>query len=461
MDSNSERLENIIDAIMKVARGDYSVQVAVSNDYDQVDALAMGINMMIDDLKLKEQTDRENEQIKKLNKELKAAKIKAEESERLKMAFLANMSHEIRTPMNGIIGFADVLKNNSLSRESQREYLDLIEKSGNRMLDLISDIVEISRIESQIVSKNIARVTINDKLNNLFRFFNHEAVNKGIQLKMHKGLSDDEAIVDTDYRKLDAILTNLIKNALKYTQRGAIEFGYKLKNVENHAVLEFFVSDTGMGIPKEYITHIFDRFTRSRVAESHLIEGTGLGLAISKAYVEILNGNIWVESEEGKGSVFYFTLPVGGNSQIGELVKTQKQHVDCDFTSRNFKVMVVEDDPTAEYLLKVLLERLTENILFARDGKEAIELYHSNPDIDLILMDISIPIIRGDEVIKMIRKTNKEVPIIAQTAFALDGDKERFIEIGCNDYISKPIMKDELIRIVQKYVSEVALPEIS
>ncbi len=450
---NGKRIEYITEAIMKVARGDYSVQVPISENYDQIDALGMGINMMIDDIRLKEETDRENQQIKILNEELKAAKLKAEESERLKMAFLANMSHEIRTPMNGIMGFADILKNYTLPEEKQKEFIELIEKSGTRMLELINDIVDISRIESKIVSKNITRVNINNQLNNLYGFFNHEAAGKGIQLNLQNGLSDDEAVIDTDRRKFDAILTNLIKNAIKYTSDGQIEFGYELEFYHNQPVLKFFVRDTGIGIPKEDIGFIFDRFTRSRVSDQYTIEGTGLGLAISKAYVEILHGNIWAESEEGQGSVFYFTLPVEENSKISELVKEQKQFYRLDSSPDSFKVMVVEDDPTAEYLLKIILERLTDNILFAHDGKEAIDLYKRNPDVNLILMDISLPVIRGDVVVKMIRKTNKNVPIIAQTAFALDGDRERFLEIGCNDYLQKPIIKDELIRIVQKYMS--------
>jgi len=372
---DNKRIEHITEAITKFARGDYSVQVPITDNYDQIDALSMGVNMMIDDLKLKDETEKENVKIKLLNEELEAAKKKAEESERLKMAFLANMSHEIRTPMNGILGFADILKDNSLSNEKQQKFIELIEKSGMRMLELINDIVDISRIESNTISKNITSVQINKQLDNLYNFFKPEASGKAIQLTLNKSLTDDDAIIDTDRRKLDAVLTNLIKNAIKYTSEGQIEVGYELKNRNEQPELEFFVRDTGMGIPEEECQFIFDRFARSKMVDNHTIEGTGLGLAISKAYVEILNGKIWVESEEGKGSVFYFTLPVNKNSKISELLKEGKQPASFDSRPGNFKVLVVEDDPTAEYLLKIILERLTDNILYAHDGQEAIDFF--------------------------------------------------------------------------------------
>ncbi len=460
MNDNTKRLEIFTEAIMKVARGDFSVQVPISDEYDQIDALGMGINMMIDDLKLKDETEKENHQIKLLNKELTAARLKAEESERLKMAFLANMSHEIRTPMNGILGFADILKDSSLSKDRQQEFIGLIEKSGMRMLELINDIVDISRIESKTISKNIASVQINKLLDTLYNFFVPEASKKGIRLNLHKSLTDFDAVIDTDRRKFEAVLANLIKNAIKYTNCGQIEFGYDVTNINDKLELEFFVRDTGMGIPKEDCEYIFDRFARSKMVDNNTIEGTWLGLAISKAYVEILDGKIWVESEEGKGSVFYFTLPVDKDSKIRELVNEGKRNIALDSSLGKFKVLVVEDDPTAEYLLKIILERLTDNVLFAHDGKEAIDLFKRNPDISLILMDISLPVIRGDVVVKMIRKTNKSVPIIAQTAYCMEGDKERFLEIGCNDYLQKPILKDELIRIIKKYMEEVAFHKI-
>lgn len=454
---DSKRIQVIIEAVMKVARGDNSVQVPLSDRYDQIDALAMGVNMMIDDLAVKEKTDKENEHIKRLNVELEIAKQKAEESDRLKMAFLANMSHEIRTPMNGILGFADILKNNILPGEQQKEYIEIIEKSGNRLLDIINDIVDISRIEANIISPNFTRVKINQQLDNLYLFFKQEAEEKQLSFSVQKGLPDEYAFTDTDSGKLFAILTNLIKNALKYTPQGTVEFGYTLTGNSAQPELEFYIRDSGIGIPQQEIDSVFDRFTRSKEVEKNALEGTGLGLAISKAYVELLQGKIWVESTKGSGSVFYFTIPyltsTGANSPVMDVVKKRVKEESVD----TYKILVVEDDPTSEQLLKLILERLTTNLIFARNGQEAVDLFKSNPDTSLILMDISLPVMTGDKAIEEIRKIDTEVPIVAQTAFGLEGDKQKYIGIGCTDYLKKPIIKDELIKMVKKYTSAVSV----
>jgi hypothetical protein len=452
---NRKRIESLIDVVMQVARGNNSVQAPISDKNDPIDALAMGVNMMIDDLALKEKTEKENQQIKKLNAELEIARQKAEESEQLKMAFLANMSHEIRTPMNGILGFAEVLKNNSLSGEEQQEYIGIIEKSGKRLLDIINDIVDISKIEANSISPNITRVKINEQLDNIYLFFKQEAEEKHLGFLLNKGLSDEYATVSTDSGKLNAILTNLLKNAIKYTKAGVVEFGYTFSNTLDSPELRFYVSDTGMGIPSQEINSVFDRFTRSNEVEQNALEGTGLGLSISKAYVELLQGKIWVESSRGNGSVFYFTLPYSSAVQDGSSAalspKTEVEHTTVD----NYKVLVVEDDPTSEQLLKLMLQKVSTNLIFARNGKEAVELYKSNPDTSLILMDISLPVMTGDKAIAEVRKINTEVPIIAQTAFGLEGDRQKFIAAGATDYLKKPIIKDELISMVKKYTSSV------
>lgn len=233
------------------------------------------------------------------------AKEKAEESDRLKSAFLANMSHEIRTPMNGILGFAELLKEPTLSGEKQQEYIRIIEKAGERMLNIITDIVDISKIESgqMIVSKMETNVA--EQMEYLGKFFRSEAEKKGMNLFIHHSLSSTEAVIETDREKLYAILTNLIKNALKYSEGGFIEMGCHKKNDQ----LEFYVKDTGIGVPKDSHQAIFERFIQADVTNKMAQQGAGLGLSISKAYVEMLGGKIWVESEWGVGSTFYFTLP--------------------------------------------------------------------------------------------------------------------------------------------------------
>ena len=448
--NDRERIQGIIEAVMNVAKGELSTQVPISDNYDQIDALGMGINMMIDDLAAKEKLQNENRIIKKLNKELEAAKQKAEESERLKMAFLANMSHEIRTPMNGIIGFADILKNNVLSVEEQQEYLHIIEKSGNRMLEIINDIVDISRIESNIITLNNSEVSINEVLIHLYEFFNPEAKSKGLTLSVRKDLSDEAAIIETDQAKLNAILTNLIKNAIKYTEHGTIEMGYSMVNVDGKSTIKFFVRDTGIGIPEDEVNSVFDRFTRSKLIEDKAIEGTGLGLAISKAYVELLGGEIGVDSTVGEGTVFYFSLPFT-NRKIKKGTEDLHHESEVEELEANYKILVVEDDPISAQLLQIMLKKVSSNILYAENGQEAVDLFMHNRDISLILMDISLPVMSGAEAVEQIRKIDRQVPIIAQTAYGLEGDRQKYLALGCNDYLKKPILKNELVRLVKKY----------
>lgn len=237
------------------------------------------------------------------------AKEKAEESERLKSAFLANMSHEIRTPMNGILGFVGLLKEPRLTGEEQLEYIGIIEKSGVRLLNIINDIVDISKIEVGQMVVNIQETNINEQIEYIYTFFQPEFERKGLQLSFKNALSSKEAVIKTDREKIYAILINLVKNAIKYTNEGAIEFGYKLKTENNFPVLEFFIKDTGIGVPIDRQEAIFERFIQADISDKMAYQGAGLGLSISKAYVEMLGGHIRVESVQGKGSAFYFTIP--------------------------------------------------------------------------------------------------------------------------------------------------------
>lgn len=252
-------------------------------------------------------TDRKNAE-----RELIIAKEKAQESDRLKSAFLANMSHEIRTPMNGILGFAQLLKEPNLPEEEKLEYVEMIEKSGQRMLNILNDIIDISKIEAGVVVVHNQIININQKINFIYNFFKLEAQNRGLKLTYQTGLPDELAIINTDSDKLYAILTNLIKNAIKFTDVGSIEFGYTKKDNE----LEFYVKDTGIGIPKDRQKSIFERFIQADLDDKMARQGAGLGLAIAKAYVEMLGGKIWVESDETTGSTFYFTLPFNTSNKI-------------------------------------------------------------------------------------------------------------------------------------------------
>jgi hypothetical protein len=379
--------------------------------------------------------------------ELIKAKENAEESDRLKSAFLANMSHEIRTPMNGILGFSELLKMPGLTGHQQQEYVSIIEKSGVRMLNIINDIVDISKIEAGLMNVYIQETDINEKIEFIYTFFKPQVEEKGMQLLLLNTLPRKEAIIRTDSEKVYSILTNLVKNAIKFSEKGSIELGYGRKGND----IEFFVKDTGIGIPTERQRAIFERFIQADISDTMARQGAGLGLSISKAYVEMLGGKIWVESEEGIGSTFYFTLPYNPlaeeNKVVGKVVTAQIEKNQI----KNLKILIVEDDEISEILITIGVEKFSKEVLKARNGFEAVKVCRNNPDIDLILMDNQLPEMNGYEATMQIREFNKDVVIIAQTAYALTGDREKAIKAGCNSYISKPIKKDELFLLIQKY----------
>jgi signal transduction histidine kinase len=250
-----------------------------------------------------------NETLSLSNSALTIAKENAEESDRLKSAFLANMSHEIRTPMNGILGFAELLKEPDLTGTEQHNYILMIEKSGARMLNIINNIIDISKIEAGLMRVDIRKININPQIEYIFTFFQPEVESKGLVLSFNNRLPTFADTIHTDREKLLAILTNLIKNAIKYTDKGSIDFGYTVLASHEDPEIEFYVTDTGIGIPLNRQKAVFDRFVQADSSDSRAFQGAGLGLSISKAFVEMLGGKIRVESVSGKGSTFYFTLP--------------------------------------------------------------------------------------------------------------------------------------------------------
>lgn len=382
--------------------------------------------------------------------ELNIAKEKAEESDRLKSAFLANMSHEIRTPMNGILGFAELLKEPNLKGKKQRKYIKIIEKSGARMLNIINDIINISKIESGQMEVHLQKSNINEQLEYIYTFFIPEAEKKGIQLSYKHTLPSNEAFITTDREKVFAILTNLVKNAINHTEKGSVEFGYTIKD----DFLEFYVKDTGIGVPKDRQEAIFERFIQADIANKMALQGAGLGLSISKAYVEILGGSIRLKSEEGEGTVFYFTLPFLQDLSIEKTVSSEiVLPVRTDF-SKKLKIVIAEDDAISEKLISKVIKDYGSEIINTRNGLEAVEACRNNPDVDLVFMDIQMPIMDGHEAAREIRKFNKEVIIIAQTAYALVGDMEKAIDANCNDYISKPLKVEELKLLIFKYFKD-------
>jgi PAS domain S-box-containing protein len=383
---------------------------------------------------------------KHIEHELKKAKEHAEESDQLKSAFLANMSHEIRTPMNGILGFADLHREPDLTGEQQQKYIGIIQKSGARMLNIINDIVDISKIESGLMKLDIKESNINEQIEYIYTFFKPEAEAKGLKLLYRTNLPAKEATLKTDREKVYAILTNLVKNAIKYTNHGSIEFGY----VKRGDFLEFYVKDTGIGVANNRQEAIFERFIQADISDKMARQGAGLGLAITKAYIEMLGGTIWLESEEGVGSTFYFTLPYQVEP-VKEVVNLQLDNSTKAEQLRKLKILIVEDDEVSEMLLDKTIKMFGKEFIKARTGIEAVEACKANADIDLVLMDIRLPEMGGYEAIQQIREFNKDVVIIAQTAYGLTGDKEKAMAAGCNDYIAKPINKEALIALIYKY----------
>jgi hypothetical protein len=392
---------------------------------------------------------------RKMIEDLIKAKDRAEESDRLKSAFLANMSHEIRTPMNGILGFAGLLKTPNLTGEEQQEYIEIIESSGARMLNIIKDIVDISKIEAGLMEVDSAESNINEQTDYIYTFFKPEVEGKGMKLSYKNGLTGKAALIKTDREKLYAILINLVKNAVKYSDSGTIEFGYYLTEAQGVApLLQFYVKDTGIGIPINRQRAIFDRFVQADIADSRAYQGAGLGLSISRAFVEMLGGKLWVESEEGKGSTFYFTIPYLLPAEEKQLVAEKLADTEDKNAVRDLNILIAEDDQNSEILMSMALKKFGREILKVKTGLAAVDCCRINPDLDLIMMDVKMPEMNGYDATRQIRQFNKKVVIIAQTAYALIHEKENAIEAGCNDYISKPISVELLRGLVEKHFAK-------
>ncbi|MDF1550149.1 MAG: ATP-binding protein, partial [Bacteroidales bacterium] len=382
---------------------------------------------------------------------LKAAKIKAEEADKLKSAFLANMSHEIRTPMNAIVGFADLLGRDSLSPEERETYVKIIKGSSNSLLGLINDIIDLSKIEVEKISINRTDFNINQVMQELFSSYKN--IRQTDVEIIFDNLNDKNLTnITSDPLRFKQVFTNLIDNAIKFTEKGKINFGFKKKD---QLQLLFYVSDTGIGIPQNKQQIIFDRFRKLEDSGSKLYRGTGLGLTISKKLIQLLGGDMWVESEPGKGSKFYFTLPY--HKEI-VLNSEEKENSDpFDFSELDLKdktILIVEDEDLNYLFLEKLLKSSNATIYRAFTGLEAVKIIEEDKKVDLILMDIKLPVMDGIEATKEIKIKNPGIPILAQTAFAMKGDQERFMKAGCDDYIAKPIKVENLFRKLNFYLNE-------
>jgi PAS domain S-box-containing protein len=377
----------------------------------------------------------DNTEKQKYINELEEARNKAEESDRLKSAFLANMSHEIRTPMNAIIGFSDLLSRKEYSEKINQEYIEHIKSSGKHLLKLIDDILDIARIEAGELKISNAPVNINKMLDELKSWFDNIIMknDKPIEIIIHKG-SNDDIFVITDSLRLNQVLANLIGNAVKFTKSGFIEFGYDIFGEQ----IQFYVKDTGIGIPEKQHKLVFERFKQFI---SPIYGGTGLGLAITRSIVHLLNGDIWFTSKEGKGSTFYFTIPAEFAIKQEQMKNIKMKNTTAQLSG--YRVLIAEDNDLSYHLLYQYLKNSGAKLFRAKSGKEAIAMSRKN--IGLVLMDMQMPGMDGYDATRAIKLTNSKIKIIAQTASVMESDKERCFRAGCDAYLQKPIIRDQLL----------------
>jgi PAS domain S-box-containing protein len=381
-----------------------------------------------------------------LFEKLIVAKEKAEESDQLKTAFLHNISHEIRTPLNAIIGFSGFLDQPDLTPEARKEYIDIIFQSNNQLLSIINDILSVSHIETGQITVNKSATDLPRIMEELYRRYKPEAERKNLEFRMYSGLSGSDGVIVSDENKLIQIISNLLSNALKFTHKGFIEFGFRKK--ENN--IEIYVEDTGIGISEEEHEKIFDRFYQVDKSIDRIYTGTGLGLTISNAYVKLLGGKFSTNSICGKGSVFSFTIPYSREEIKAEPEK--ESLLQKGPAIKNTKTLLVAEDEESNYaLILAMLASFNYNIIWATDGQEAIDMCKSNPDISLILMDIKMPVKNGFEATSEILQIKPGIPIIAQTAYAHPYDRAKALECGCTDYIAKPFDKKQLLSVIEKY----------
>lgn len=380
--------------------------------------------------------------LKNAEKELIAARIRAEESDKLKSAFLANMSHEIRTPLNAIVGFSKLIADTDNPFEKQ-QFFEIINRNSEMLLQLINDILDISKIEAGTLEFVNIPMDLGELCQNLYEIHKNR-VEEGVQLTLK--CSHEHLQYTGDPNRISQVITNLINNACKFTHKGEISFGFQV----NNDFLEFFVKDTGDGIPEEKLNSIFDRFIKL----NSFAQGTGLGLAISKMIVEKMGGKIKVASKENTGSIFSFVLPYQ-NEDIKmfkqEETKEDNLHIPAKNPTSEQKTILIAEDVESNYLLlRAFLGKLFK-LVHAKNGLEVLDIYEQcNPD--LILMDIKMPEMDGLDATRILRKRSVTTPIVALTAFAFESDKKEALEAGCNDFLTKPVAKEALFSTIHKYI---------
>ena len=377
-----------------------------------------------------------------IEQELVQARIKAEQSDRLKTAFLANMSHEIRTPLNAIVGFSRLMTIAD-NAEDEKLYSDIINQNSEILLQLINDILDLAKIEAGTLEYIRYPMDLGELCRNVYEM-HKDRVQTGVVLILDN--KDTSLIINEDQNRIMQVVTNLITNAIKFTFKGEIRFGFEVRE----EYIDFYVKDTGMGISEEKIKMIFERFVKLNT----FVQGTGLGLAICRVIVEKLGGEITAESKLNEGSTFRFTIPYKAGKKCPESEKATKCPESGSTEPRKVlqrrTVLVAEDVDSNFLLLKTLLGKRC-NLLWAKNGEDAVNQFKEHQP-DLILMDIKMPHMDGLEATRLIRSYSKEVPIVALTAFAFESDKDRAIEAGCDDFLTKPVSQNALEKVLDKYV---------
>jgi CheY-like chemotaxis protein/nitrogen-specific signal transduction histidine kinase len=373
-------------------------------------------------------------------KQLEISKRKAEESDKLKSSFLANLSHEIRTPMNAIVGFSDLLDSPNLKDEDKRTYLNIIKKSGKNLVSIIEDLIEMSKIDAKQIVPNYKALDIQKCIEDLTI-----PKEKEIQFYIEECSDKMEGNIMTDEVKLNQILVNLITNAIKFTNKGYVAFGYTIN--KDKGVLEFKVTDSGLGIDENNLKVIFERFRRLEDDFSAESSGLGLGLSITKAYVEMLGGTILVDSKVGIGSVFSFTIPLVYDHSIKKIKPFYSLSSKRAFSKET--ILVAEDDSINFLLIKKILEQKNYTVLRASNGQEAVDMCKKSSAIDLVFMDMKMPILNGFQAFEKIKEILPNLPVIAQTAYSSSEDKEKMMQAGFTAYIMKPINKEKLFDLLE------------
>jgi PAS domain S-box-containing protein len=375
---------------------------------------------------------------------------RAEHADKLKSAFLANVSHEIRTPMNAIIGFSEILTNQDLTAAEREEFISYITQGGNTLMNLIEDIIDITKIEAGQIKINFSDCSVDNLLDELYATFlkiKNKTGKSGIELRLNKPALETGFVISTDPYRIRQILTNLLGNAIKFTRQGFVEFGFHLKGAQK---IEFYVKDSGIGIPEDKMHLIFERFGQVNENNHSEFKGTGLGLSISKKLAELLGGDLRVESVENRGSTFYLTLPV--SKQVVEDYVTQMKPVDSVIDWSNKTFLIAEDSVLNYTFLEALLQKTNVKLLWAKNGREAVDMCRDNPGIDLVLMDIKMPVLSGLEAIEEIRQFMPDLPIVVQTAYAMPEDREKTLAAGGDEHLTKPLNVKDLFEAISRFV---------